>query len=266
LDTLLSTLNTRDQAVQTSFDAQGIAADQQKNLETMNASLQARYYQVFASLSKVIRDPSLTASGGLINDDILARQEDFEQTLQLYMTNDELATSDNMSAIRTILLNDYPNTGPMIIHDQQSALNAVSAPNGLWSTYRSLQNAELIQLQHLIDNPLVDPTALRMQYDQLYYTLWKANYQFTLLRNSWHQVVDAAVSTGKTVSTAGRSQTSPVCVTITFTYLILLNYAGIWSFMSFQSKRAFPFHGEGKSSGNAPIPPSGSILPIPQLP
>ena len=122
----LSSLNTRGQAVQTSFDAQSIAADQQNNLERMNASLQTRHNQVFASLSNVIRDPSLSASGGLINADIIARQADFEQTLALYQSNYELATSANMSTVRSILLNDNPTTGPTIINNQQEALEAVS--------------------------------------------------------------------------------------------------------------------------------------------
>ena len=85
----LSSLNTRGQAVQTSFDAQSIAAQQQNNLERMNASLQTRHNQVFASLSNVIKDTSLSASGGLINADIIARQADFEQTLALYQSNYE---------------------------------------------------------------------------------------------------------------------------------------------------------------------------------
>src|SRR5215471_18423727 len=75
----LSSLNTRGQAVQTSFDAQSISSQQQNNLESMNAFLQTRYYQVFASLSDVVHDPSLLASAGLINGDILARQADFAQ-------------------------------------------------------------------------------------------------------------------------------------------------------------------------------------------
>jgi methyl-accepting chemotaxis protein len=208
----LSSLYTRGQAVQTSFDSQSIAADQQNNLERMNASLQTRHNQVFASLSNVIRDPSLGASGGLINADIIARQADFEQTLALYQSNYELATSDNMSTIRNILLNDNPATGPTIISNQQEALAAVSGTHGLWEQYKTLQNAELIQLQRLVDNPPEGPTALRLKYDQAYYTLWKANNQFTLLRNSWQQVVDAAVSTGKTVSTVGPSQTQPVII------------------------------------------------------
>src|SRR5215471_8993961 len=179
----LSSLNTRGQAVQTSFDAQSIAADQQNNLERMNASLQTRHNQVFASLSNVIKDPSLSASGGLINSDIIARQAGFEQTLALYQSNYVLATSDNMSTVRSILLNDNPATGPAIISSQQEALEAVSGPRGLWAHYKVLQDAELIQLQNLVDHPPADPSVLRTQYDQAYYTLWKANNQFTALRN-----------------------------------------------------------------------------------
>ena len=226
----LSSLYTRGQAVQTSFDAQSIAADQQNNLERMNASLQTRHNQVFASLSNVIRDPSLGASGGLINADIIARQADFEQTLVLYQSNYELATSDNMSTVRNILLNDNPTTGPAIITNQQEALEAVSGTHGLWAQYKALQNAELIQLQRLVDNPPADPIALRLKYDQAYYSLWKANNQFTLLRNSWQQVVDSAVSTGKTVSTVGPSQTQPVIIAtvIAITSSVLIVFAIGW--------------------------------------
>jgi methyl-accepting chemotaxis protein len=211
----LSSLNTRGQAVQTSFDAQSIAAEQQNNLESMNASLQARYYQVFASLSTVITDPSLSASAGLINGDILARQADFEQTLQSYLSNYELATSDNMSTIRTILLNDNPATGPTIISDQQAALNAVSgtdSTNGLWVQYRNLQDQTLNELQALENNPPANTAQLKNAYNVAYKNLWLANKQFIDLRNTWQIVVDTGVSTGKTVSTVGPSQTQPVII------------------------------------------------------
>src|SRR5436305_8329281 len=99
----ISSLYTRGQAVQTSFDAQSIAAEQQSNLASMNALLKTRHNQIFAGLSNVVKDPSLNASGSLINIEILARQLDFDQTLPLYQTNYELATSANMSSIRTIL-------------------------------------------------------------------------------------------------------------------------------------------------------------------
>jgi len=211
----LSSLNTRGRAVQTSFDAQSIAAEQQNNLESMNASLQARYYQVFASSSKVITDPSLSASAGLINGDILARQADFDQTLESYLSNYELATSDNMSTIRTILLNDNPATGPTIISDQQAALNAVSgtdSTNGLWAQYRNLQDQTLNKLQALENKPPANAAALKVAYNVAYKNLWLANKQFIDLRNTWQIVVDAGVSTGKTVSTVGPSQTQPVII------------------------------------------------------
>ena len=211
----LSSLNTRGQAVQTSFDAQSIAAEQQNNLESMNASLQARYYQVFASLSKVIVDPSLAASAGLINGDILARQADFEQTLVSYQDNYQLATSSNMSTIRTILLNDNPATGPTIINDQQAALNAVNgtaSTPGLWAQYRNLQDQTLSKLQALENKPPANLFLLNNAYNDAYKTLWQANQQFIDLRNTWQVVVDAGVSTGKTVSTVGPSQTQPVII------------------------------------------------------
>ena len=67
-----------------------------------------------------------------------------------YQSNYELATSDNMSTIRTILLNDNPATGPTIISDQQAALNAVNgtaSTKGLWAQYRNLQDQTLNKLQ-----------------------------------------------------------------------------------------------------------------------
>jgi len=262
----ITQLTIRSQAIQTSFDAQSIAAQQQNNLASMNASLQARHYQIFASLSNVIKDPSLLASGELINGDILARQANFEQTLESYIYNYELATSANMSTILNILLNDNPNIGPTIINDQQRALNAVNGTNGLWAQYRNLQDQALTKLQALENHPPESITMLNNEYNATYLTLWQANKQFIDLRNTWQIVVDSAASMGKTVSKVGPSQTSPVYLTIVFTCIILLIYASVWGFTIFQFRRSFSLYGEGKNSGNTPIPPSGSIPPVPQLP
>ena len=82
----LSSLIPRGQAVQTSFDAQSIAAQQQSNLASMNALLKTRHNQIFAGLSNLfVKDPSLNASGALVNIEILARQLDFDQTLPLHI-------------------------------------------------------------------------------------------------------------------------------------------------------------------------------------
>src|SRR2546423_9963432 len=66
----VNTLDQRSQAERTSFDAQSIAYNQLVNLQRMNALLQARHAQVFASMRGNIKDPSMTASGVAINNEI----------------------------------------------------------------------------------------------------------------------------------------------------------------------------------------------------
>jgi len=137
-------LTIRGQAVKVSFEAQNTAFEEQVNLQRMNALLQARHAQVFASIGGNIQDPSLSASGQLTNDDILARELDFSQTLEQYQNNYNLTNSSNMAGVRTILLSDDPNTG--IISEQLSALNVVV--NQQWPAYKSLQDQELALLQN----------------------------------------------------------------------------------------------------------------------
>ncbi len=208
----LGTLTAQGQAVQTSFDAQSTAATQQSNLQNMNASLQTRYDQVFASLSNVVQDSSLSAAGGLINSDIAAREVAFDSAINSYADNYELATSSNMISVRNILLNDNQSSGSQIISDQQQALSAVSGPNGLWAKYKSAQNDELNQLQTLENNPPTTAAELNSKYNQAYSTLWNANNIFTSLRNNWQEVSNEAVAMGKAVTTVGPSVTSPVII------------------------------------------------------
>ena len=179
----LSTLTAQGQAVQTSFDAQSTAATQQSNLQNMNASLQTRHNQVFAALSNIVQDASLSAAGGLINSDIAAREVEFDFAITSYPDKYELATSSGMIAVRNILLNDNQSSGSEIINDQQKALSAVSGPNGLWAKYKALQDFELNQLQNLESHPPTTATALNSRYAQAYSTLWNANNIFTDLKN-----------------------------------------------------------------------------------
>jgi len=222
----LSSLTTRGQAVQISFDAQSIASTEQGNLLRMNALLQTRHDQVFASLSNTVRDPSLAAAGGLFSADIAARAAEFNLAINSYNDSYEIATSSNMSGIRSILLNDNAATGPGIIKDQQNALRAVTSANGLWTQYKGLQESELQQLQSLEGNTALTTVQLADKYNQAYLTLWKANNVFTDLRNNWQRVVDDAVSMGKTVTAVGPSVSTPITlatiVAVTVTFLIVL--------------------------------------------
>ncbi|GAC1345480.1 MAG: hypothetical protein NVSMB27_07710 [Ktedonobacteraceae bacterium] len=217
----LNSLNVRGQAVQTSFDAQNIASQQQTNLQTMNALLQTRFAQIFASLGGGVQDPSLYASGALIYSDILARQADFDQTLTNYQGSYELATSSNMSTIRNILLSDNANSG--IISNQQTALKAVISQE--WPNYKTLQDQELNQLalldSYIQKHTTVNPTDFSQKYEQAYLTLYQADRSFTSLRNDWLNVVNVAAIMGKTVTAVGPSETSPVLVSTLLAFLFI---------------------------------------------
>src|SRR5438128_3508683 len=125
----LTSLNQRGQAVSTSFDSQRIASQQQTNLQTMHALLEASQAQVIntlsSSLNGVVQDSSLSASVALTINEVLARQATFDQVLPAYQQNYQIATSSNMAEIQNILLGDNPNT--TIIRDQRVALTAASA-------------------------------------------------------------------------------------------------------------------------------------------
>jgi methyl-accepting chemotaxis protein len=208
----LSSLTTRGQAVQTSFDAQSLASQQETNLQVMNALLKTSLNNIFAGQSASVNDPSLVASGGLIFTDITARESDFQEALATYQSKYELATSANMSNVRTILLNDNPTSG--IIGDQQQALNAVMTTQ--WPLYRQLQDIVTKQLNplenELLQGRTLSPAQLNQAYEQIYPAYYQANNKFTDLQNSWQRVADDAVSMGKTVTAVGPSETQPVLI------------------------------------------------------
>jgi methyl-accepting chemotaxis protein len=200
----ISSVDIRGQAVRTSFDAQNAASQQQINLQRMNALLQTRHNQIFASLSNQIKDASLSASGALISSDIFAREADFNQALTDYQNNYDLATSSNMSTVQNILMSDNPNTH--ISSDQQAALNKVI--NLDWPKYKGFQDQELKQL----DAALIGHLPIQQAYSTAYDTLFNANTAFTDLKNDWQRVVDIAIQMGKTVTAVGPSQTQPIII------------------------------------------------------
>jgi methyl-accepting chemotaxis protein len=219
----LTSLNSHGQAVQTSFDAQSIASNQLINLQRMNALLQTRQDQVTASLSGVIKDPSLFASGALIGIDIVGRQTDFDQVLASYQNNYSLATSSNMSNVRNILMSDVSNMS--IIDDQQTALNNVT--NKQWPAYRALQKQVLDQLQVSDDairqqGKVFTPAEINQIFANNYAVLFKANLAFTDLKNSWQHVVDDAVSMGKAVTAIGSAETQPILISTTIAAFFII--------------------------------------------
>src|SRR6266516_3324910 len=222
----LTSLNQRGQAVSTSFDSQRIASQQQTNLQSMHALLEASQAQVIntlsSSLNGVVQDSSLSASVALTINEVLARQATFDQVLPAYQQNYQIATSSNMAEIQNILLGDNPNT--TIIRDQRVALTAVSTIQ--WPTYKKLQTDELTQLQgylqELQNGHKFTPKEINQAYENTYSTWWNADQRFTGLRNSWQLVVDTAITTGKTVSSVGPSQTQSVLIATVLAIVVSL--------------------------------------------
>jgi len=216
----LESLTQRGQAVSMSFDAQSIASEQQNNLERMNALLQTLHNNIFASLGQNVKDPSLGASGALINSDLEAREADFQQNLNQYQDTYDLSTSANMSTIRTIIQRDNPMS--TIIQDQHNALSLVIGKE--WPGYDDMQGKVLAQLQSIETNyilptpgsnvprPALSPAQINALYEQVYPNLYQVNLKFSTLKNSWQQVVDDAVLTGKTVTAVGPSLSQPVLI------------------------------------------------------
>src|SRR6266849_4794698 len=219
----LTSLATRGQAVQTSFDAQSIAAAQETNLQVMNALVKTSLNNMFAGQSATVHDPSLIASGGLILSDLIAREADFDHTLTTYQSTYEVATADNMSTVRSILLNDNPATGPIIISDQRQALLESTKQ---WHLYKQFQDTIINQLAHLEPDLLRGKTLslaqLNRAYELIYPTYYQANIHFTDLQNNWQRVTNDAVSMGKTVTAVGPSQTTPVIIATTIAVILTI--------------------------------------------
>jgi methyl-accepting chemotaxis protein len=213
-------LVARDQAVKISFDAQQTANLEQVNLERMNAQLQTRFAQVFATQGGPIQDPALQASGALISVDLLTREDEFAQTLLAYQQQFVLATSPDMREVRAIVESDDPASS--IGREQAQALARVTQTE--WPRYKRLQD-QVVQLLDPTTDPLLvsDP---RRSYVQAYTALFAANQQFLFLKLDWQQVVHSAQAIGEIVTNVGRSQIQPVVISTSlalgFTILIIL--------------------------------------------
>lgn len=223
----ISSLNTRGQAVRTSFDAQSIAAQEETNLQRMNADLEAFHYevygQVFATLNGVQVDPSFFNSGALIGQEALQNEAEFDQAIKNYPGNYEILNSPSMSGIKSILTGDDPANGNSIINTQKAALDSAGQ---LWPQYKQYQDAVLKDLKalqtQLQSNVPFTRAGVSQSYNQDYEQLSKARSKFTDLKNSWQGVVDSAVSMGKAVTSVGASQTQPILISTVAAFILTL--------------------------------------------
>jgi methyl-accepting chemotaxis protein len=206
----LQSSETRSSAVHTSFAAQNLATEEQVNLQRMNALLQARFAQVFAQGSLSLEgDPS---SGKLTENDVQVLETHFNQSLSTYKQKYELATSSNMSTIRSILLSDEPVQAQQVISKQQRALDLVI--NTAWPNYQNLLHKVLKDL------------GANTFYLTAYADFYQADLGFLELKNNWQDVVDTSSVIGTTVTQVGPSLTSPLIgytiAALVFTLLVIV--------------------------------------------
>ncbi|HEY4388852.1 MAG TPA: methyl-accepting chemotaxis protein, partial [Ktedonobacteraceae bacterium] len=210
----LQSLSVRSQSVQTSFDAQNIATQQQVNLQRMNALLEVRFAQIIAQNSPTLEgDPALGASGELTNADIADLEISFDEALVNYRQNYEIATSRNMNVIRNILISDTPDHGHQVMTEQANALNDVT--NADWGLYRTAQTKVLTELT----NP-------NFKFETVYADFYQANLDFLNLRTHWQQIVDTSTTMGTAVTSVGPSLTNPLIIytsgALIFTFLVII--------------------------------------------
>ena len=161
----------------------------------------------------------------MISIDLLAREITFEQTLTLYQQKYALSSADNMSAVRTIVLSDDPNSG--IAAGQQAALTEVAKSE--WPRYKALQDQVLLLLDPATNSTLL--TNPYTTYEQAYNILFQANDLFLSLTNNWQQVVNSAQTIGEIVTNVGPSQYQPILISTTIAFLctifviIIIGYA-----------------------------------------
>jgi methyl-accepting chemotaxis protein len=213
----INSFQSQGQAVRTSFDAQSLASNENANLQRMNALLQAKFYQIFASESQAVTDPSLFASGGLVDGEIRALEADFNRNLPLYSQQYELSSSPNMANVVTILKSNDAQNAQTIINNQGEALDQVTGTNGLWAKYKNDQdklanNLEKLQGDLQRGQYLSKFVELPNEYQKDYGLLHQSILDFTNLRNNWQQVQQAAVDMGKAVTSVGTAQVLPIFV------------------------------------------------------
>jgi len=223
----LDSLNNQKLAVRLSFAAQSQAEQAQASLLQMNALLQARFYQIFASQSAVISDPSLSASGNLVDGEIRALGADFARALTVYQQQYELATSVQMAVVRRTLQDADPGEAGRIVEGQRQALALVIGPGHSWVRYQGYQDQEIDQLERLQRDQqrgiLYTAPALRQRYRQDYSLLHAALLAFTDLRNTWQGVVQSAQDLGTALTTVGSAQMQPIfAMTVAALVLIIL--------------------------------------------
>ncbi|HVU71309.1 MAG TPA: methyl-accepting chemotaxis protein [Ktedonobacteraceae bacterium] len=221
----INSFKNQGQAVRTSLDAQSLASTEEANLQRMNALLQARFYQIFASESDALADPSLSTSGNQMDSEMRALEDDFDRSLPIYKASYDLSASPNMATVLSILRSNDVQGAQNLVDKQKRALNGVLSNDG-WAKYKADQDkltANLQALQTQLQNgKRLSRTQLSQQYQTNYALLNQASSDFTSLRADWQTIQQAADEMGKDVATVGSAQVSPIFIATTGAFLLII--------------------------------------------
>jgi methyl-accepting chemotaxis protein len=205
-NTYLQTLRTGGHAVQVSNQAINITTNELAHLQSMHALLVALL-------------PSITTTNTGDANSFQKEQEIILQVLNIegnfdlntvsYQDQFQLATSDTMADVRTILLNNDART--TILSRQQTLLDTILEHQ--WPQYKAAQDDILLGLN--ARTTLQEAANLLQKADQLY----------TPLLHSWQQVVEIALQVNSEVVKVGPSQLNPILygtiAAVVFTMLIV---------------------------------------------
>jgi methyl-accepting chemotaxis protein len=203
----INTLTARGQDVQTSYQAIQTATAQSTNLQLMNADLTSYFSTVYAASGSASSNVMSSMAENLASG-ITDLQANFGQGLQQYQQNFSIATSPQMSGIRSTLLGGDA-TGSTA--QQQQQLLATIGPE--WTSYLQAQNQTILALK------------AHLGYNKTHQDLINAQNQYQPLAGDWQQIVNLTEQMGSQVASVGSVQTSPIflvtLVAILFSFLIV---------------------------------------------
>lgn len=180
----IDTLNGRSEAVQVSTDAVHVVTTQLANLQHMHADLIALQAQTFVSTTIAgAPNTDLAALRQRLTAEIKTLESSFAQGLTSYQRSYLLATSPQMTPIRTLLESESSTRG--LASDQQQTLQRILS--GEWEHYLQAQDRELAALQ---SSSTTGKTTQLLQ---------QANSAYTPLENDWKHLVDLTETVGDKV-------------------------------------------------------------------
>ena len=188
--TYINALNARSQAVQTSTSAIQQASGGFASLQNMNSNLIALHSASSGTGS---------TSGGMsqiLTQQIQAQEKSVAQSFSSYQSNYQIATSSNMSAIHTILLNS--DSTDAIAQDQKNTLAKIDTE---LPTYQQAVQQELTGLSNHVSNA------------QASQNLAQIEASYTPLAKNWQHLVTVTNTMGTTVAQVDSSQTNPIILT-----------------------------------------------------